>query len=73
MTIYPKVAEINCETGETVVREQTAEEQVAYDLAQKELQDKIASDLASQLAKESAQAKLASLGLTTEDLKALGL
>jgi hypothetical protein len=73
MKNYPKVAEINCETGETIVREQTEEEQLAYDLAQKEAEDKIAADLASQLAKESAQAKLAGLGLTTDDLKALGL
>jgi hypothetical protein len=73
MTIYPKVAEINCETGETIVREQTEEEQIAYDLAQQELNDKIAADLASEVAKEAATAKLAALGLTTEDLKALGL
>lgn len=73
MTIYPKVAEINCETGETIVRDQTEEEQLAYDLAQKELNDKIAADLASDLAKKSATAKLAALGLTADDLKALGL
>lgn len=73
MTIYPKVAEINCETGETVVREQTDDEKLAYDLAQKEAEDKIAADIANELAKEAATAKLAALGLTTEDLKALGL
>ena len=65
--------EINCETGEVTEREFTNEE-----LAQQEI------DAAAELAesklrkakaktKEAAQAKLAALGLTVEDLQALGL
>jgi hypothetical protein len=48
------------------------------DLAeQKELLDlyneKVEAEIAAQTAKEAAEAKLAALGLTTDDLKALGL
>ena len=65
------------ETGETIVREMTADEQAIRDKevsdwleiqAEKEQVAQIA-----QAAKEAAQAKLAALGLTTDDLKALGL
>ena len=68
---------INVETGEVIERELNAEE-----IAQQEIDEiKSAEKLAKQLqeeapqiaAKAAAEAKLAALGLTTEDLKALGL
>jgi hypothetical protein len=34
MTNYPKVAEINLETGETIVREKTEDEKALYDADQ---------------------------------------
>lgn len=68
---------VNAETGEVVERELNAEE-----LAQREIDT--ATDLADREAKEAeikakvkakaaVQAKLAALGLTVEDLQALGL
>ena len=41
--------------------------------AVKEKTDKLEQAQAAEIAKQSAQAKLAALGLTTDDLKALGL
>jgi hypothetical protein len=65
--------EINCETGEVVEREFTDEELAQQKIdAASELQ---ASKLrkAKEKAKAEAQSKLAALGLTVEDLTALGL
>jgi hypothetical protein len=68
---------VNCETGEQTVVPLTEEE-----LAQREL-DRIAAEeaqaqreaeeLAKAEAKASAQAKLAALGLTAEEIAALGV
>jgi hypothetical protein len=64
-------------TGETIIRELTNEEQAIRDqevaafLADETA--KIAEAEAAEQAKADAQAKLAALGLTTDDLKALGL
>ena len=72
-----KIKEINCETGEEIIRDATVDEiaqaekdkaellaeQNANELAAKELADK----------KAAAEAKLALLGLTADDLKVLGL
>jgi hypothetical protein len=67
--------EVNCETGEVIERPLTAEElaqreadAAAYAAAEAE---RIAALEAAQAAKESAQAKLAALGLTTEEIAAL--
>jgi hypothetical protein len=67
--------EVNCETGEVVERPLTAEEltQREADAAQAEA-DRLAAEEAAaavQSAKESAQAKLAALGLTAEEIAAL--
>jgi hypothetical protein len=67
------IIEANCTTGEVIERELTAEE-----LAQKEADNANAIELKNAQAKAeadkiAAQAKLAALGLTTDDLKALGL
>ena len=67
--------EINCETGEVIERPLTAEE-----LAQREVDaataaavqaEREATEAAALAAKESAQAKLAALGLTAEEIAAL--
>jgi hypothetical protein len=63
----------NIETGEIVEREMDNEEYAAYEanellIAEKE--KKISEQIAK---KAAAEAKLATLGLTSDDLKALGL
>ena len=68
-----KVTEVNCKTGEVVLRDmtQTEIEQREKDYTVSEA--KIAETEAKATAKANAQAKLAALGLTVEDLQALGL
>jgi hypothetical protein len=63
----------NSATGEEVVRNMNAEElkQLEIDKAEAKSEAKAKADKAA--AKEAAQAKLAALGLTVEDLTALGL
>ena len=56
-----------------LVREATAEETAQIDARQAEAEARQAEAQAKATAKESAQAKLAALGLTVEDLQALGL
>lgn len=60
-------------TNEIVDREMNDQEFAAYlaDKALVEAEEQAKADIIA--AKESAQAKLAALGITTEDLKALGL
>lgn len=67
--------EVNCETGEVIERPLTTEElaqreadAAAYAVAEAERE---VTEAAAQAAKESAQAKLAALGLTTEEIAAL--
>ena len=69
----PQIKEYNCQTGIETIRDATAAE-----IAQIELN--AASDAARQTeaeakaqAKAAAEGKLAALGLTTDDLRALGL
>jgi hypothetical protein len=68
---------INAETGETVERELSAEEIAQQEideanyLASKAIADAEAEAKAQ--AKATAESKLAALGLTTDDLRALGL
>jgi hypothetical protein len=68
---------INAETGEEIEREMTDEEQASRDLQVQtystEKAEKETEAAAIQVLKEAAEAKLAVLGLTTEDLRALGL
>lgn len=74
-TTMPTHHEINCETGEVTVREFTQEEYDAWvavseaDAARKE--EELAAAEAAAAAKASAEAKLAALGLTPEEIKAL--
>ncbi len=69
----PQVQEIDATTGEITVRDYTVTELAEVEKAIE--QEEIAKALkASAVAKKAAaQAKLEALGLTTEDLKALGL
>lgn len=64
------IQEHNCETGEITLRDLTAKE-----IADREKigAQQLAEKTAAIEAKAIAQAKLAALGLTIEDLRALGL
>ena len=72
-----KITISDATTGETIEREMTDTEQVERDafLAKVEAEAKAEAkaQAAKEAAKKAAQAKLAELGLTTDDLKALGL
>jgi len=69
----PQIKIVNCETGEEIVRDATSEEIAQM---QKDAADAItrkAEANAKAQAKATAEGKLAALGLTTDDLRALGL
>jgi hypothetical protein len=74
-----RITETNCETGEVIERDMTPDEVAGYEaqvtaMAEYEAQqeaDRLARENAA-AAKESAQAKLAALGLTPEEIAALG-
>jgi hypothetical protein len=67
--------EINCETGEVIERPLTADEIAANEAARVQAEaNRLAAEAeatAVQAAKESAQAKLAALGLTANEIAAL--
>jgi hypothetical protein len=68
MTDYPKVAEINLETGETIIREKTDEEKAVYDADQVAL----AAQEQAKIAEASAKAALlVKLGITADEAKLL--
>jgi len=69
----PQVKEYNCETQEEIVRDATVAEiaQMAKDNAEADARQADAEAKAQ--AKATAEGKLAALGLTTDDLRALGL
>jgi hypothetical protein len=71
----PTKAEINCTTGETVIIDVTDEElanmAIARAAAEARLAEEEAARAAEEAAKLSAQAKLAGLGLTPEEIAAL--
>jgi hypothetical protein len=56
-----------------IVRDMTEAEIAAYKLASDDVAARVKAEADAQAAKDAAQAKLAALGLTTDDLKALGL
>jgi hypothetical protein len=64
---------VDCETGEVSEREFTEAEYNQHKIDQAAKENREAEILAQAEAKEAAQAKLAALGLTVEDLQALGL
>jgi hypothetical protein len=59
--------------GTVIDREMTDAEFAKYEITQAEVQARKAEAEARATAKATAQAKLAALGLTVEDLQALGL
>jgi hypothetical protein len=64
---------VNCATGEEIVRDATKDEIVNLEKSQLDAQKQRVEIEAKREAKAAAQAKLAALGLTVEDLTALGL
>jgi|688.fasta_scaffold2798045_2 hypothetical protein len=69
----PKITEFNVETNETTVREMNNQEFSDYELAQSADQAEKDEIKNKAIAKAAAEVKLEALGLTTDDLKALGL
>ena len=69
----PQIKEYNCKTQEEIIRDATDSEiaQIAKDKAEADARKAEAEAKAQ--AKATAEAKLAALGLTTNDLRALGL
>ena len=71
----PTRTEVNCETGDTTVIELTASEIAEMDQLRAEAEaNKAIRDAEAEaraIAKASAEAKLAALGLTTEEITAL--
>ena len=69
----PQIKEYNCETQEEIIRDATNAEiaQIAKDKAEEDA--RLAEAEAKAQAKAAAEGKLAALGLTTDDLRALGL
>ena len=69
----PMIKIHNVETGEIIERELTAQEIAQQKIDKAAFETRQAEFEAKAQAKEAAQAKLAALGLTVEDLTALGL
>jgi hypothetical protein len=63
----------NSETNEVIDREMTSAEFAQYQKKQDDYANRAAIQAANDEAKANAQAKLEALGLTADDLKALGL
>ena len=68
-----KIIEHNIETGEVVERDMTADELAQWELDKAEAALKAQAEAEKAASKAAAEAKLAALGLTADDLKALGL
>jgi hypothetical protein len=64
---------VNLETGEEITRDMNADELAQLAIEQAEAAKKAVLREEAEAAKAAAEAKLAVLGLTTDDLKALGL
>ena len=69
----PSITIYDCETNETIQREMNAEELAQYESDQLAAAQRKAEIEAKAAAQTAAQAKLEALGLTADDLKALGL
>ena len=67
------INEFFADTNETILREMTEEELTRKKLDDAKQAEKEAIEQAEKEATKAAQAKLAALGLTADDLKALGL
>jgi len=69
----PTITIHNAETGEIETREMNAAESKQYEKDADAAQIKATEEATKAVDKAAAQAKLAALGLTADDLKALGL
>ena len=63
----------NAQTGEVIEREMNAEEQTQWQSVQDRLAARQEAEVEAAAKKAIAEAKLVALGLTSDDLKALGL
>ena len=68
-----KIQEHNIETGEIVVRDMTPEELNLKEMLKKATIEEDAIKMSKNEKRQTALAKLETLGLTTDDLSALGL
>jgi hypothetical protein len=73
MANNPTTQDHNATTGEIVIREMTDAEFAQYKKDMELGAERLQARQAAEAAKEAAEAKLAALGLTTDDLRALGL
>lgn len=69
----PEIKIVNCETGEEIVREMNDEEYAQYQIDVANGKAKEEAQAKAEAEKAAAEAKLEALGLSAEDLKALGL
>jgi hypothetical protein len=69
----PEIKIVNVQTGEEIVREMNDEEFANYEIDVANGRAKEEAIAQAEADKVAAQAKLAALGLTADDLKALGL
>lgn len=69
----PIVRIFDVTTNETIEREMTKEELVIAEKDKEEGAKRLAIRQAEEAARDAAEAKLAALGLTADDLRALGL
>ena len=69
----PTIKIHNAETGEIIEREMNAEEIADMELRYAEKLARLAAEEEAKAKRQAALAKLAALGLNTDDLKALGL
>lgn len=67
------VQEHNATTGEVTIREMTDTEIEQFEADKAAIEAKRKAAVAAESAKKEAEAKLTALGLTLDDLKALGL
>ena len=63
----------NATTGEVIERDMTADELAQWEADKAEAEAKVQAEITKSAAKAAAESKLTALGLTADDLKALGL
>ncbi len=69
----PQVKIVNTQTGEEIVRDANAEELAQMEIDAAHYAADLVAKAEAEAKKAAAEAKLAALGLTADDLKALGL
>ena len=69
----PEIKIVNCETGEEIMREMNDEEFANYQSDVARYEAKIKAQKEAEAVKTASLAKLEALGLTVDDLKAIGL